>query len=43
MPCSKENTVFEIDIYNAVVGAMLALSVVVFIVLLRIDAPYGMT
>ena len=34
---------FEIDIYNAVVGAMLALSVVVFIVLLRIDAPYGMT
>lgn len=34
---------FEIDIYNAVVGTMLALSMVVFLVLLRIDAPYGMT
>lgn len=34
---------FEIDIYNAVVGTMLALSVVVFIALQRIDAPYGMT
>lgn len=33
---------FEIDIYNTVIGVMLALSVVVFIALQRIDAPYGM-
>lgn len=34
---------FEIDIYYTVVGVMLALSVIVFLALQRIEAPYGMT
>lgn len=33
---------FDIDVYYTVVWVMIALSVVVFLALLRIDAPYGM-